>query len=360
MAKKKYELTEEHRAQLAPWRDKWIANAMRTAPMTGAEREKARDAVVGLYEAAKLKPPPRNRIVFVPSPIVGQVAAGFAALIWAKRAGSSTLDATDAATRDATLDATRAATRAATRDATLDATRDAMRDATDDATRDATRDATDAATDAATRDATLDATVAATLDADLNAHWYSNIDRTIRAVAKEIFGVDEMAGRLAAYNAYWMRNGGNQWAGYPAFLSFFRHVAKLPLDYSKWEHYETLAELTGPRWMHKEFCIISDFPEVLTVDESSRPHNDSGPFCRWRDGFSLYSVHGVRVPEWLFTHPEALTVDKIHAEQNAEVRRVILANAPRGMVRGAATSPVASSVASPAASVAQAPAAAVR
>ncbi len=45
---------------------------------------------------------------------------------------------------------------------------------------------------------------------------------------------------------------------------------------------------------------------------------------------------------------------------DAEVRRVILANAPRGMVRGAATSPVASSVASPAASVAQAPAAAVR
>ena len=142
MAKKKYELTEEHRAQLAPWRDKWIANAMRTAPMTGAEREKARDAVVGLYEAAKLKPPPRNRIVFVPSPIVGQVAAGFAALIWAKRAGSSTRDAT----RDATLDATYAATLDATRDATYATTRDATDAATLDATGAATLDATYAAT----------------------------------------------------------------------------------------------------------------------------------------------------------------------------------------------------------------------
>lgn len=42
MTRKKYELTPEHRAQLEPWRDKWIANAMSTAPMTAAT----------LYEAA--------------------------------------------------------------------------------------------------------------------------------------------------------------------------------------------------------------------------------------------------------------------------------------------------------------------
>lgn len=35
----KYTLTDEHRAQLPAWRDKWIANAMSTAPMTDADRE---------------------------------------------------------------------------------------------------------------------------------------------------------------------------------------------------------------------------------------------------------------------------------------------------------------------------------
>ena len=39
MARKKlYELTPEHRAQLKPWADRWIANAMSTEPMTEADR----------------------------------------------------------------------------------------------------------------------------------------------------------------------------------------------------------------------------------------------------------------------------------------------------------------------------------
>jgi hypothetical protein len=121
-----------------------------------------------------------------------------------------------------------------------------------------------------------------------------------------------------------MWNGGNQWGQYVSFLSFFRHVAGLQLDYSKWDHYEVLATLSGPRIMHHDFCMISDKPEALTVDEQNRPHNETGPFCRWRDGTSLYAVHGVYVPAWIIEHPETLTVDKIHAEENAEVRRIMI------------------------------------
>ena len=76
--------------------------------------------------------------------------------------------------------------------------------------------------------------------------------------------------------------------------------------------------------MHPEFCIISDRPELLLVDDQNRPHNDNGPFCRWRDGSALYSVHGVRVPMWLIEHPELLTIEKIEAQENAEVKRVMI------------------------------------
>ena len=121
-----------------------------------------------------------------------------------------------------------------------------------------------------------------------------------------------------------MWNGGNQWGQWASFLSFFRHVVKLPIDYSKWAHYETLAEVSSYRIMHAEFCIISDRPEVLTVDAQNRPHNSVGPFCRWRDGSALYAIHGVRVPAWIVEHPERLTVEAIEAEGNAEVRRVMI------------------------------------
>jgi hypothetical protein len=287
--KKRYELTPEHRAQLEPWRDKWIANAFNTAPYTDEEKARLVKAVHGLYAAANLPPP--KHAVFVPSPFVLRFAGGFAAGVWwARKNPGST--ATHAATDDATDDATRAATYAATHAAT--------RDATDDATRAATYAATD----------------------DDLSRWFvvPGLDR-MREIAAT-FGKSDFLLSCAS-SAWSMWNGGNQWSGWPAFLSFFRHVAKLELDYSKWDHYEVLAT-AGLRIMHADFCMISERPTSLTVDEQNRPHNATGPFCRWRDGASLYAIHGVRVPAWLIEEPERLTIAAIESEQNAEVKRVMI------------------------------------
>jgi hypothetical protein len=338
MAKQKlYTLTEEHRAQLKPWADKWIANAMRTGPYAPEERESITAAMRGLYAAANLEAPTRE--VFAPSPICAAFAAGIASGVWWLRehpekhhglfrrslseadihaamhaacavadgkappvqisaatndaTDAATYAATDAATRDATNDATRDATRAATRAATNDATYAATRDATRDATNDATRDATRDATDAATRDATNDAT---------------------RDVISFLLA--------CAARSYNMRNSGNQWSGWVAYLSFFRHVAKLKIDYSKWQHYEAAA-VAGPRYMHEKFWIVSARPDVLLVDEENRPHCATGPFCRWPDGRELHYWHGVKVPrEWI---EAPATVDPMHALtwENVEQRRVL-------------------------------------
>ena len=70
--------------------------------------------------------------------------------------------------------------------------------------------------------------------------------------------------------------------------------------------------------------MVCDFPEILRKDDRNRPHCDDGPSHRWRDGWSLYHVHGVRVPEYVVMRPEQITVALIDAEQNAEIRRVML------------------------------------
>ncbi len=354
--RKLYELTPEHRARLPEWRDRWIDIICATQAMTDEERAGCREAVTGLYAAANL-PPPRH-VVFVPSPIVLAVAGGFAAAIWELRrrgatAGAltdvravvraatwdatgdatsaatmaATWAATEAATEAATGDATSAATRAATWAATRAATEAATRDATMAATRDATEDATWAATRDATWDATRDATIEAARDAtEASDTWYSNVAPIIRELALAIGGQHApfplaCAARVGE-GACW--NGGNQWGQGVSYLTFFRYVAKLDLDYSKFAHYEYLAEHSGPRVMTPDFCMVSDRPAVLKRDEQNRPHCDDGPFCRWRDGFSLYAIHGVRVPEWLMMRPDMLTVERIHAEQNEEVRRVMI------------------------------------
>ena len=299
----KYTLTDAHRAQLQPWTDRWIANALSTAPMTDDDRVIMRRAVRGLYEAAGLVPPPDQRIVFVPSPFVARVAAGFAAAIWYLRQSKgrhATSAATDAATSAATADATYAATAAATADATA------------------------AATAAATADATSDATYAATSAAiAANPSWYVGMNG-IAEMARRLVPTAPRLAMQCAVNAYRCWQGGNQWSGWVAFLSFFRHVAQLPLDYHHWDHYEQAAIHAGPRLMYAQFCIISDRPRVLTVDQQSRPHNSTGPFCRWADGTALYAWHGVRVPWWVIEHPERVTAAVIDQEENAEVRRAMI------------------------------------
>jgi hypothetical protein len=155
--------------------------------------------------------------------------------------------------------------------------------------------------------------------------WWTGIDPSaMRALAATF--VPNWAALLlsCAVDAYTCWNGGNQWSGESAFLSFFRHVAQLPLDYSKWEHYEAAAIHSGPRMMHREFCIVSDRPILLMVDAENRPHCEDGPFCAWRDGTALWAWHGTRVPAWIIAHPELLTAQRIQQEQNTELRRVML------------------------------------
>ena len=287
----KYELTDEHRAQLKPWADKWIANAMSTKAMDDADRDAMRVAIRGLYEAANLVPPPDNRIVFAPSPFVAAFASGAAAWIWHCRDGGN-------APHDTTSDTTDDATRAATITATYDAT--------------------DAATDNATRAATSDATHDAT-GKSASPTWYDagGCADAVRAIAGD-------GGLQCAAQSSSMRTGGNQWSGWAAFISFFRHIVKLPIDYSKWQHWEAAAIHGGPRYMHKKFCIVSDRPKTLTVDDQNRPHAENGPFCEWRDGTKLWAWHGVRVPGRLIEQPETITVKEIQDEGNEEVRRVMV------------------------------------
>ena len=52
------------------------------------------------------------------------------------------------------------------------------------------------------------------------------------------------------------------------------------------------------------------------------PHNETGPFCKWRDGSALYCHNGVRVPAYVIESPQTITVEDIEQETNAEVRRV--------------------------------------
>ena len=132
-------------------------------------------------------------------------------------------------------------------------------------------------------------------------------------------------GLRCAQQSWRFYQGGNFWSGWTCFLSFFKNVVGLDIDYSKYVHYEK-ANIHGSwRFMHEKFCIISDRPSKLTVDEENRPHSYQGPYIEWRDGTALYAIHGVRVPMWIAeTKAEEFTKDMILSEENADYRRCIV------------------------------------
>ena len=58
-------------------------------------------------------------------------------------------------------------------------------------------------------------------------------------------------------------------------------------------------------------------------EDPERFHCTDGPAIEYRDGWKDYYLEGIRVPSWVVTNPELLTVESISNERNAEVRRVL-------------------------------------
>jgi hypothetical protein len=120
-----------------------------------------------------------------------------------------------------------------------------------------------------------------------------------------------------------MYQGGNMWSAYECYLTAFRDVLGLVLpEHEKYRAWEACAIEGGFRIVHEEFCIVSDRPEILKVDAENRPHCESGPSHRWRDGWSLFFWHGVSIPgEWVTGNPptakEALTWPNIEQRRAA-------------------------------------------
>ena len=264
----KYKLTPEHEAQLKPWADKWIANAMSTAPMTDEDRAVCVEAVKGLYEAID-KPMPR--VVFVSSPFVGRFAAGYASGLLHRK------QTTDVPGDSGIEQAVRAAVN--------------------------------------TPMGTVSVVSASDERTEPDSRYYRF--NTKRAKG-QTFGLGDY-GIECTKLAYRLYQGGNQWSTYDCFLSFFRHVAKLDIDYSKWQHWEALALHSGPRFVHEQFVIICDRPSTLKVDDQNRPHAEKGPFCEWRDGSAIYAWHGTYVPSYFIE--KGPNVEDALTHQNTEVRR---------------------------------------
>ncbi|MFI6511772.1 DUF6745 domain-containing protein [Streptosporangium sp. NPDC050855] len=85
-----------------------------------------------------------------------------------------------------------------------------------------------------------------------------------------------------------------------------------------------VAEAAGWWWPFERVALICERPVELHRDDSDRLHRGEGPALVYPDGFALHAWHGMPVPADFGASIANLTPARIRAEQNAELRRVML------------------------------------
>jgi hypothetical protein len=119
----------------------------------------------------------------------------------------------------------------------------------------------------------------------------------------------------------WKQIYGSHDAGWLAFYDFFYDVVGLqccePL-----RGITDLAKCCGWWAPYKDFVAFQHRHESLSRDENGRLHNESGMAVRYRDGWGVWAIHGVRVDEQVVLQPHTQTRLQIDAEGNAEIKRI--------------------------------------
>lgn len=284
----------EHKEQLKPHADWWIANALSCKQMDDEDRAAMLIAMPGLYQAANLEVPKFYH--FCDGPVSGAFASAIAAGVWWIRENPQhhkQLFEMDLTNEDLLQACWLQACEVAVEKTGLGTECPQYRSVRD--------------------------TVAAVVGGILP--W-----KGVRppAPARDTPIIQFFIGCIGQWER--LRNGGNQWSPWVSYLAFFRHVAKLDLpEYEKFQHYEKAAIHAGPRYVHKNFWVACDRPLYnVGRDDQNRPHCETGPQLQWRDGYKRWYISGVRVNEQIVMRPETLTPEQIDAEQNAEVKRVML------------------------------------
>jgi hypothetical protein len=84
-----------------------------------------------------------------------------------------------------------------------------------------------------------------------------------------------------------------------------------------------VARAAGWWWPFEQVAVVSERPAVLARDDQGRLHGEDGPAIAYSDGLALHCWRGMPVPADLIGQLDRLTVERVRAEQNLELRRVL-------------------------------------
>jgi hypothetical protein len=297
----------------------WSSRAHRTVPIEPAV---IGPAIEELYRRAGFGKP---RVIVVPSPGALAYAGTFAARIWARRAAEPNYDPTGTLSGTLPIPANCKAIALATLAAVHTATRGSASQASSgksqslqDSILAMTYGPADVATATTLNRQTWMGLRDLTEQIEALAYWSECIRDAMRdefgnpkptelmaraaqdwalPLASLLFGDEAKARAVVNDAADWWRHAqsGNNWLHDTACIAAARDLHGLQLpeheSFAVWEHSQVNG---GYRYLHPEFCLVSDFPEMIDtsvvrhstqVRSRSLDQRITAPVIRWRDGW---------------------------------------------------------------------------
>jgi hypothetical protein len=88
-----------------------------------------------------------------------------------------------------------------------------------------------------------------------------------------------------------------EWACHGSYFDFLVSVIGCSIEATFWEAFQTLTTECGWIFPFENICGICDHPISISFDEKGLLHQEGKAAIEFADGFSVYSYHGVTLPE---------------------------------------------------------------
>jgi hypothetical protein len=114
-------------------------------------------------------------------------------------------------------------------------------------------------------------------------------------------------------------------AGYGSVYDFCISVLNCECDRNLWQMFHDIIKYCGWIFDFEETWFVCDRPRIVSFDSQQRLHAEAAPAIQFADGYSLYSYHGVTLPEkYGKLHPHQWQSQWLLEEENPELRQVLI------------------------------------
>jgi hypothetical protein len=128
----------------------------------------------------------------------------------------------------------------------------------------------------------------------------------------------------------------SMWGQMDAYwVAFYKFCAEVGVTYQpeaerRLELWAEISRSAGWWWPFENAVVISERPSDIHMEPSRNRadrlvlHSLESPAVTFRDGWAVYAIHGVLAPAYIVEQPEEITAERVLAQPNAEVRRVMI------------------------------------